>query len=673
MRFLQKNITSWLMLITLLFMCCSTGYSTETSLLFVGEELDVLTIASRRAERQGAAPAVAAVVTRKDFQRMGDLTLAHVLARQPGFHIAPVEWGSRLWLRGIADSVLFLYDSTPLFSNSSKYIYPLDQELSLSPVKRIEIIRGPGTVLWGPDAFAGIVNVVPLRGSDINGFEITGTGSGRGDGSFSINWGSSGSGWDGFISLNAGRSMYDKGYNLVSLSDDGYAPVPYPQRFGTGHLDDSHTFEAVADFYWQDWLHISGRWSENNRNYVYKSRDRSVVWAGERDTPYRFIRLELKKQVGSNGFRLNCYYDNHQYREQQVDLAPWHQDTHVMEAEFLYDRELWDSTALLTLGISYRYTDTDGAVVNRPYVPDFADEGNDFFLPGGIQTNFHWNLYSFFAQFRRSFSKVDCWAGIRVDNHSAYSTSVTESIGASWKFARDCQVKLLYGNAYRTPYGLQLLDSAHGSPENVRNISAELAWSPLAGISFTVVPFWNRIRNHIQEDPVVGLSQPGSADIFGVEFAFSWQPGPEFRIYANSTLLANDDSEQSYTVYKLEFDNGQWQRIPAGKYSTPFDTGPHQLVNCGMSYSFLPNIEFVLNASYNSSVKYVYANDPVTGDEKGGWVLDSTVTWKDFILPGLDAMISARNLLGRSYENPGIYGPVKARPFTLFFQARYGF
>ena len=143
----------------------------DTLLMFVGEDLEVLSIASRRQESAWQAPAVAHVITREEIKERGIRTLSHALEMEPGFYMAKKEWGTQPYLRGIPDSVLFLYDTVPTGSDVSKSLHPLDHELSLAPIKRIEILRGPGSVLWGPDAFAGIVNMVPMTGKDLEGAE----------------------------------------------------------------------------------------------------------------------------------------------------------------------------------------------------------------------------------------------------------------------------------------------------------------------------------------------------------------------------------------------------------------------------------------------------------------------------------------------------------------------
>ena len=114
---------------------------------------------------------MANVITKEMMDQNGMFTLGQALEQMPGFYMAQKEWGTQPYLRGTPDSILFLYDTVPMQSDTSKSVHPLDEELSLAPVKRVEIIRGPGSVLWGADAFAGIVNIVPMTGKDLNGVE----------------------------------------------------------------------------------------------------------------------------------------------------------------------------------------------------------------------------------------------------------------------------------------------------------------------------------------------------------------------------------------------------------------------------------------------------------------------------------------------------------------------
>jgi hypothetical protein len=188
----------------------------------------------------------------------------------PGFYMAQKEWGTQPYLRGIPDSVLFLYDTVPLGSDISKSLHPLDHELSLASVKRIEIIRGPGSVLWGPDAFAGIVNVVPMTGKDLDGVE-TGIwyGSPGDQEAFYVNMGHDAGLWDAFLSVSGREGEEDDTVsNLVRFWGDGETPVALEDRFGEEKPGRSHYLETSGRFSFRDWFTVSGLLSDYKRPYV---------------------------------------------------------------------------------------------------------------------------------------------------------------------------------------------------------------------------------------------------------------------------------------------------------------------------------------------------------------------------------------------------------------------
>lgn len=647
-------------------------FAADTSLMFVGEDLSVLTIASRRPEREGRAPAVAKVVSRDDFQRRGARTVAEILAAEPGFAIAPQEWGSRTWLRGSSDSVLFLYNSTPLTSDSTKSIQPIDEEISLAAVKRIEIIRGPGSVFWGPDASAGLVNIVPLSGRDLNGFEIKAHGSGGqglGEG-FSAVWGKNAGLWEGLLAVSGSRSaVQDDQYNLVRLTDGNGSLAPLASRLGAGEVDGSDFYEGLFNASWQDWLHVTGRWSDSTRRYVHTSSDSSVRWAGSRETPFRFLRVETEKQLTRTKLRFNSYYTELDYQEQQVDLEPWHQTSAVSYAEFLYDREFLDASALLTLGVSYRQNQVDGAIIAKPYPPDFAVPGNIFFLPVVSQESFKSELTSAFGQLRRNWGRLEGWAGLRVDRHSQYDQSLSNTLGAGWTIDPAWRLKLLYGDAYRTPYNLQLVGISNQEPEQVQSLSADLNWQPITGLSLSAIPFLNRLRYHIQEDSRAGLSEPGSTDITGVEFVGQWQASQALRLWFNATALTHSGDPSVYLNYSWVLVNGSFQKILSGSQHAPYEAGPDNLFNAGMTYSYSSELDFDIGGRYGDSALSSYVKDDVQVITPSAWVVDATVNRRNIFGPGLDLQLAVKNIFDRRYQTPGVYGPVEgALPFTAVLQ-----
>ena len=76
------------------------AWALDTMLMFVGEDLDVLSIASRREEAAWSAPAIADVITREDLDSKNAFTISKALEGRPGFHVSRTEKSSVAYLRG---------------------------------------------------------------------------------------------------------------------------------------------------------------------------------------------------------------------------------------------------------------------------------------------------------------------------------------------------------------------------------------------------------------------------------------------------------------------------------------------------------------------------------------------------------------------------------------------
>ena len=129
-------------------------------------ELGMVEIATGWPQTLDEAPAVASVITAEDIAAMGATNLSEILETVPGLHISPSS-SRRLdpiySLRGIhsqnASQVLMLVNGMPITQSfASGHLFHLRIPASL--IERIEIIRGPGSALYGADAFAGVINII---------------------------------------------------------------------------------------------------------------------------------------------------------------------------------------------------------------------------------------------------------------------------------------------------------------------------------------------------------------------------------------------------------------------------------------------------------------------------------------------------------------------------------
>lgn len=135
--------------------------------------------ASKKAESLSDAPGVVTVITAGEIRAFGATNLMDALQRVPG--LQPIS--SHLFVQNVAsmrgdlmthtdNHVLILLDGRPVRegllggTNSPVYTgFPIDM------IERVEVIRGPGSVLYGTNAFTGVVNIITkklITGAQLN-------------------------------------------------------------------------------------------------------------------------------------------------------------------------------------------------------------------------------------------------------------------------------------------------------------------------------------------------------------------------------------------------------------------------------------------------------------------------------------------------------------------------
>ena len=131
---------------------------------FYGDE-DFVSIATGAVQPIAKAPAVASVITAQQIRDIGAKSIDQILETVPGLHISRSPLYNSMYIfRGInADfnpQVLMLINGIPLtnlFQGDRNLVWT---GMPVEAVERIEVIRGPGSALYGADAFAGVINIV---------------------------------------------------------------------------------------------------------------------------------------------------------------------------------------------------------------------------------------------------------------------------------------------------------------------------------------------------------------------------------------------------------------------------------------------------------------------------------------------------------------------------------
>lgn len=197
------------------FDVAALGDLTRLSIEDLGE-IEITSV-SRRAEPVSQAPSAVFVLTNEDVRRSGALTLPEALRGAPSLHVARIDGlDYSITPRGFggfesANKLLVLVDGrsvyTPLFGGVD-----WDQvHLMLDDLDRIEVVSGPGGVLWGANAVNGVVNVVSRSAFDTQGLYAAGA-AGTLDSDFRLRYG-------GALGANGAFRLSAVGYKRGALDN----------------------------------------------------------------------------------------------------------------------------------------------------------------------------------------------------------------------------------------------------------------------------------------------------------------------------------------------------------------------------------------------------------------------------------------------------------------------
>jgi outer membrane receptor for ferrienterochelin and colicins len=133
-----------------------------------------VTTASKTEEKLSDAPGVISVVTRDEMERFGARTLKDVLMRMPSFALSSMYMTDRssVSIRGdqlgvTASHILLLINGRPVREAIEGGIKSeMYESFPVASIDRIEVIRGPGSVLYGSNAFSGVINVITKKASE---------------------------------------------------------------------------------------------------------------------------------------------------------------------------------------------------------------------------------------------------------------------------------------------------------------------------------------------------------------------------------------------------------------------------------------------------------------------------------------------------------------------------
>jgi iron complex outermembrane receptor protein len=138
------------------------------------KEEESVSIASRYEQPISEAPSEVYVITDEDIRKSGAIDLPTILRRIPGMEVMQTTGADfNVSVRGdnqlLANKLLVLVDGRSIYIDAQGQVYWKLIPVTLPEIKRIEVLKGPASAVWGFNAFDGVVNIITKSAEEMKG------------------------------------------------------------------------------------------------------------------------------------------------------------------------------------------------------------------------------------------------------------------------------------------------------------------------------------------------------------------------------------------------------------------------------------------------------------------------------------------------------------------------
>ena len=521
-------------------------------------DLAKIKIASKQEQTVNSSPSSVAVITREQIEYMGITNLQTLLNFVQGFQSSrDIEQGTanRISVRGrstaLSESVLIQIDGQKINDLYTGGISILNRMLDLGFVKQIEIIRGPGSALYGSNAFLGVINIVTVTQRNQTSLSVDSIG-----------------GVASSVLLNKAfdhANQLDAYFSLFKQTGDTYFIT---DLFGISEQvkDPIQGGDFYLKYQFHDFL-FTGRYMQRQLNdFIALGSIGNDI--NNENTQQWSIAAEYKNEIFDD---LNFHFlISHSEDEwdtfalfipKDVDIAPGFS----LDENFVGGPYLTSQTSKVTVDFTYPLyknhffslgTSFETAEITNVYTSTSNDlftlesygeivklTGDDSFNALNSRT-----ISSFYLQDQIKLSdNFELTAGVRYDQYTDFGSSTNPRIALVWKPSSDNSFKFMYGTAFRAPNFLELYDRNNYVDFGNVNLNAEevttveIAWlTNSANWQFEITAFDNTFEHLIVlGEPIEDPENPFFAPRFentnnqnsqGIESQVQYQVSQSFTV-----------------------------------------------------------------------------------------------------------------------------------------------
>ena len=471
---------------------------------------DVFVTATRTSIPKKNVIADITLISEEEIKLAGSSSLPELLQRQPGIEISNNGGQgkvSTLFLRGASSThSVILLDGIRIDSATAGLT--AIENIPLSQIEKIEIVRGPASSLYGQDAIGGVIQIFTKKG--LNGFKpyisfgygkyntsIAQGGIRGGDDttSYAINLSSQNS--RGFSAFEPNTNPAATA-NIYNLDKDGYRNKSISASL-------SHKINEKLDINFQYFL-SQGKNKYDNR---YANWDPSIDWKNTQDQ--ESLSGTVNSQLTNywkSSFRVGLGIDDYVEKQRYISGATREVDNVY---KTIQNQITWQNDLILPLGslvLLYDKLDQKINVTDTSYSK--KDRQNDAYMIG-------YNL----NQANHNFQ-----ANVRKDFNSVYRDATTGNIGYSYAIDSNWSIASSFGTAFRSPTFNYLYAGSYANPdlqpEKSKNVEAQLKYQSDAEF-FSFVTFKNKITDFIISDSTTNFRpyNINTAEIYGATVSSS--------------------------------------------------------------------------------------------------------------------------------------------------------
>ena len=590
-------------------------------------------IASKTSETLSSVPSTMSVFSRKQIQALGVDNAYEVMNFVPGMQSTRGDWVGAVpkdHARGVyldSGNVLVMINGERVnessFGKASVYMPYIPIEI----IEKIEFIRGPGSALYGSNAFLGVMNIVTSK--ERNALQLVVGNNGR--------YGATG---------QFNTSLSDDTELFASFSYDQKDGESYPQ--GVKDPLEALYLEAGVDY---KKLQLRARYNETSLDEFLNLAGYSTQNQHTSDNTFVGIKYNW---INNDKLKLDSSYSYTKHNISSAGLIAafddipdfllgpaWQTTDSKFETELSYQFEnQWQLAAgieyaeakQVEAGVRTNYYDDESmlVIIDPAYYQQGIVTVMDF--PEFASLKYTFETYSAYGQLKIPYSDaLTLFVGARYDDVKDIDSKLSPRLAGVYVINPEHTVKVQYGESFRTPVTNELFsndDVTVGNPslrsESVK--TTELVWHyQTSELQANAVFFYYELNDFINIEPTQSndalftFTNSFNTQNSGIELDATWQSSKEFSVTG------------TYTQY----------------FEDPINASFKRFASLVSSYNLSDSWQVSLNLLWRDKVEV----SSVTGahfKQSAYSLLGGSLKWQ--LNANSQLMLKAENLLGKKYN-----------------------